>query len=366
MWAEAYRASCAEVSADVREDVSSSGATGEIVARGNSFHNFKNRLSDIDVKAILTALRMCPGLSALYLPYNNISDEGGVLLGKALGHQLDSIITLDVQHNSLGKEAGVAIAQGLQRNVSLCHLTLAGNPLGGHCSAALGAALRQNMSLTVLDLFNTNMDIRSLVQVVRSLEVNKGLSSLNIGRPLLNGVGEVECVVNHLSIALQSNTTLEELHMAYFGLVDDNLQTLVLALCGSAVTTLSIKGNKLSQDAGQLLARLLDRRHDFRSLDASCNRLRDTGAQALAKGLAHHPQLRSLGIENCTMGECGLVSILDSLKSCAMLRRLTLWGNDITPGVASALTATFFDLCEVDHIDVGVEEQDGQLVAYRA
>ncbi|KAG5478393.1 hypothetical protein GH5_05328 [Leishmania sp. Ghana 2012 LV757] len=366
MWSEAYRSACAEVSADVREDVSSSGATGELMIRGNSFENFKNRVSDTDLQAMVTALRMYPGISAVYLPYNNISDEGGVLLGKALGHQLDGIITLDVQHNSLGAEAGEAIAQGLQRNNSLCHVTLAGNPLGGRCGAAFGKALRQNTSLSVLNLFNTDLDMPALVQICRSLEVNKGLSSLNIGRPLLHGVDEVESVVNHLSIALQRNSTLEELHMAYFGLVDDYLQTLVQALCGSAVTTLCIKGNKLSQDAGQLLARLLDRRHDFRSLDVSCNRLCDGGAEAIAKGVAHHPQLELLGAASCTIGERGLLVLVESLKSCATLRRLTIWGNDVTPAVASALSATFFDLGELDHIDVGVAEQDGQLVAYRA
>ncbi|CAM36524.1 conserved hypothetical protein [Leishmania braziliensis MHOM/BR/75/M2904] len=366
MWVEAYRAACAEVHTDMREDISSSGATGELIVRGNTFQNFKNRVCDTDVHAIVAALSMYPGMSALYLPYNNISDEGGLLLGKALGHQLSSIITLDVQYNSLGTEAGVAIAQGLQRNDSLCHVTLAGNPLGGHCGAALGEALRQNMNLAVLDLFNTDLDMTALVHISRALEVNKGLSSLNIGRPLLHGVVEVASVVNHLSIALQRNSTLEELHMAYFGLVDDCLQTLVLALCGSAVTALCIKGNKLSQDAGQLLARLLDRRHDFRSLDVSCNRLRDAGAEALAKGVAHHPQLESLEFESCTISEHGLVVLIESLRSCATLRRLTLWGNAVTPAVASALTAVFCDLRELDHIDVGIAEEDGQLVAYRA
>ncbi|KAG5478604.1 hypothetical protein LSCM1_06007 [Leishmania martiniquensis] len=366
MWQEAYRAACAEVSADVREDVSSSGATGELMVRGNSFENFKNRLSDTDVQVMMTALHMCPGMSALYLPYNNISDKGGVLLGKALGHQLGSIISLDLQYNSLGTEAGVAIAQGLQRNNSLCHVSLAGNPLGGSCGAALGKALRQSMCLAVLDLFNTELDMPALVQISRALEVNKGLSSLNIGRPLLRSVGEVESVVNHLSIALQRNTVLEELHMAYFGLVDDHLQTLVQALCGSSVTTFCIKGNRLSQDAGQLLARLLDRRHDFRSLDVSCNCLRDAGAEALAEGVTHHPQLECLAVASCTIGERGLVVLVEHLRGCATLRRLTIWGNHVTPTVASALSATFFDLCELDYIDVGVTERDGQMVAYRA
>ncbi|GET88657.1 hypothetical protein, conserved [Leishmania tarentolae] len=366
MWVEAYRAACAEVSADVREDVSSSGASGELIMRGNTFDNFKKRVNDIDVQAILETLRVCPGMSALYIPYNKITSEGGVLLGNALGHQLDSIITLDLQYNSLGAEAGVAIAQGLQRNDSLCHLMLAGNPLGGRCGAALGEALRQNMSLAVLDLFNTDLNMEALVHIVRSLEMNKGLSSLNIGRPLLRGDDELQSVVNHLSIALQRNSTLEELHMAYFGLVDDCLQTLVLALCRSAVTTLCIKGNKLSQDAGQLLARLLDRRHDFRNLDLSHNRLRDAGAEALAKGVAHHPKLESLCLESCTISERGLVVLVESLKSCATVRRLTLWGNDVTPAVASALTTTFCDLCELDQIDIGVVEQGGELVAYRA
>ncbi|KAK7198360.1 Leucine Rich repeat [Novymonas esmeraldas] len=366
MWVEAYRAACAEVSAEVREDVSSSGASGELVVRGNSFDNFKRRVSDTDVRAIVAALRVCPGLAALYLPYNNISDDGGALLGRALGHQLDTIITLDLQHNSLGPEAGVAIAEGLQRNDSLCHVMLAGNALTSRCGAAFGAALRVNVSLAVLDLYSTDMDMPALVHICHALGVNRGLLSLNIGRPLLHGVDELESVVHHLSTALQRNTTLEELHMAHFGLVDDCLQTLVLALCGSAVTTLNVRGNKLSQDAGRLLARLLDRRHDFRSIDVSCNRLCDAGAAALAKGLAHHPQLEALAMQSCSVGERGLVELVGGLTSCSGLRRLSLWGNDVTPAVASALTATFGDLCDMDQVDVGIAEQGGQLVAYRA
>lgn len=366
MWIDAYRAACAEVGAEVREDVGSSGATGELMVRGNSFDNFTHRLTDIDVQAILKALCGCPGMSSVYLPYNTITDAGGVLIGQALGHQLNAVITLDLQHNSLGPEAGVAIAEGLQHNTSLSHVTLAGNPLGGRLGEALGQALRRSVSLSVLDLFNTDLTMPALVQVCRALEANRGLACLNIGRPLLRGVSEVESVVNHLAVALQRNTTLEELSMAYFGLIDDNLQTLVLALCASAVTSLSVKGNKLSEDAGQLLARLLDRRHDFRHLDVSCNRLRDAGAEALTKGVAQHPQLASLAVESCSIGERGLVELIGGLKSCATLRRLSVWGNDVSPAVASALAATFGDLCDLDHIDVGVTEQDGLFVAYRA
>ncbi|KPI85486.1 hypothetical protein ABL78_5446 [Leptomonas seymouri] len=366
MWEGAYQAACCDVGAEVREDVSTSGSTGALAVRGNAFHNFSHRLTDKDVEAVVAALRGCPDVSSICFPYNSISDRGGVLLGEALSQHPDSLLTLDLQYNSLGPEAAVALARGVESSSSLYSLLLAGNALGGQCGLAFNAALRHNTTLTLLDLYNTDMGVQSLVPLCRALVENRSLVSLNIGRPLLHGPAEVASVVDHLSAALKSNNTLEELNVSYFGITDRELQALVLALCVSAVTALNLKGNKLSEDAGELLARLLDRRHDFRQLDVGCNRLRDKGARDLAKSMAQHLQLASLGVESCTIGEVGLITLIDGLRRCVALRQLKLWGNDVTPSVAQALSRTFGDLHKMEGVDFGVEQRDGEWVAYRS
>lgn len=365
MWEDAYCAACAEVGAAVRDDLRSGGTAGALTIPGNAAANFKNRLTDTDVAAVVAALRSCPGMSELCFPYNCIGEEGGVLLGEALGQHADALITLDLRHNHLGAAAAEAIANGVAANDSLCTLLLAGNPLGNACGPAFGAALRRTATLTHLDLANTEMGVAALVPLCRALEANRSLAALHLGRPLLRGPDDVASVIDHLAAALRTNTTLEELDLRHFGLTDGNLQALVVALCGSAVTSLGVRANKLSEDAGQLLGRLLQRRHDFRHLDISCNRLRDKGASDLAAGLAQHPQLTSLAVESCTMGEAGLVSLIAGLRSCAALRALTLWGNEITPGVAQALSRAFGDLRKMETVDFGIEQREGEWVAYR-
>lgn len=366
MWEETYTAACEDTGVAVRENVRLSGASGALTVRGNDFGNFTHRLTDADVEAIVAALRVCPTVSAVCLPYNVITDQGGVLLAEALTQHTNALEEVDLQHNTLGPESGMALAAALAANDSLSSLRLAGNALGGQCGSAFGASLRRNSTLAVLDLYNTDMTVQSLVPLCRSLEVNRGLVALNIGRPLLRGPDEVASVVEHLAAGLKGNTTLMDLDVSYFGLTDGDLQSLVVALCASAVTSLSVKSNKLSEDAGQLLAALLERRHDFRLLDVSCNRMRDRGAHDLAKGLAQHPHLSSLSVASCTMGEPGLVALVSALRSCAALRQLTLWGNTITPAVAEAIAKGFGDLRKMDKLDFGVEQRDGEWVAFRS
>lgn len=366
MWEDAYRDACTDVGAEMRDDLRTTGAAGDLTVRGNTFTNFSHRLTDADVAAVVAALRSCSTVSTICFPYNNISDRGGVLLGEVLAEHANVLLTLDLQHNRLGPDAAVALARGVERNDSVCKLLLAGNGLGNACGPAFAAALRHNVTLAVLDVYNTEMGLPALVPLCRALEANHSLVSLNVGRPLLRGPDEVTSVVDHISAALKSNHTLEDLRLDFFGITDGDLQALVVALCGSAVTTLSVKGNKLSEDAGQLLARLLERRENFRQLDVSCNRLRDRGACDLAKGVERHSQLISLHAESCTMGEAGLVALVAGLRSCAALRELTLWGNDVTPGVAQALSRAFGDLHKIERVDFGIEQRDGEWVAYRS
>lgn len=366
MWEETYTAACEDAGVEVREDLLQAGASGILTVRGNDFSNFNRRLTDADLEAVVAALRGCPTVSALCFPYNRISDRGGVLLGEAVAQHCNTLLTLDLQHNALGEHAGVALAKGVEGNDSVCTLLLAGNPLGGQCGLSFGSALRHNTTLRSLDLYNTEMNVQSLVPLCRALEANRGLVSLNIGRPLLRGPDEVTSVLDHLCAALRSNRTLEELDVSHFGITDSHLQVLAVALCSSAVVSLQLRGNKLSEDSGQLLAGLLDRRHDFRELDVSCNRLCDRGACELAKGVAQHPHLAALGMASCTVGENGLVALVAGLQSCAALRQLTLWGNDCTPAVAQALSRAFGDMRKIERVDFGVEQRDGEWLAYRS
>lgn len=366
MWRDAYQSACAAVGVEARETISSSCRDGCLFLAGNTFDRFTNRITDADLTILIDAAAVCPEVSEIRLPYNQITEVGGRKIAVALAQGLGQIMNLDLSYNSVGSETGCEIADALKANSSLVFLSLAGNPMGGLPGQHFAGVLALNHSLVSLNLYNTEMDMKGLVYLFNALKSSSSLTTLDVGRPLLHGPSEVASVVGHLSISLKQNTSLEKLSLDHFGITDSDAYLLVLALCTSTVRTLSLRGNELSQHSGHLFARLLDRRHDFVSLNLSCNRLRDAGATDLAKGILQHPRLEALFVDHCTIGEVGLTALIAALTTVVPLRRLLLWGNDITTMVAERLFAMYDNMEEVEQTDVQLYVSDGFLTAYKA
>lgn len=357
MWNESYHAACVECGISPRSDAVL--CESHLTIKGNTFENFKHRLQDEELKAICIAAASSSDLMGIELPYNTLTSIGGEILAKSFEcGAFESVSELDLTSNSIECEGAIALADSLKRNSCLMRLTLSGNPLGGGSGPAIGGMLRENMCLVKLDLAQCDLTMKDLVYIFGALEDNKTLVSLDVGRPLLINPDDVNYVAHHLALALRHNTTLCELGLSHCNLVDSNLQQLIPAFCSAGITRLSLRGNRLSQDGGEMLARLLERKQDFMALDVSNNRIRDVGASAIAKSICTHPRLQALYLENNTIGEKGLVTLANAVESSRSLVALSLWGNDFSGDSIpafyrikdrlSALTSVDFALYLVD------------------
>ncbi|EPY19411.1 hypothetical protein STCU_05423 [Strigomonas culicis] len=225
--------------------------------------------------------------------------------------------------------------------------------------------LATNACVTKLDLYNTDMDMKALVHITEALVHNETLLSLNIGKPLLSNPDDVNYVVHHLSLGLQRNTALCDLNLSHFNLTDIHLEMLLNPLCTCNIISLTLKGNKLSQDAGALLAKLLERKENFICLDVSYNRLRDKGSVSLAKSVKAHSRLRFLSLENNSMGTVGIKSMVDAVCACQTIETFLIWGNDFSDNVAPQIYDAKDRLETLSVCDIGLYEVGDQPSVYR-
>ncbi|EKG01462.1 hypothetical protein TCSYLVIO_007538 [Trypanosoma cruzi] len=364
MWRELYTSACADSAVTPRgELLALEGGTVRLC--GNTFGRFHQRVTDDEVVALSETCARLPLVAELHLEYNEVSSRGATALADAMRNGFRSLQYLDVSHNAIDAEGANALAAAATTHEALSTLLLRSNPIGGACGPFMEKLLqsddRGNSSLlATLDLENTEQDMKSLVHIARGLARNSTLTTLNLGRPLMNNPDDVACVVRHLALALKENTTLQTLGMSHFNITDDDLRLLCSSLRSSAVVCLSLKGNKLSQDSGETLATLLTQRADFISLDVTANRLRDVGAVSLASAVALHPGLRALHIGSNTIGGRGISAIAKAVETNTSLTSLRLWGNDFSDESVAELYALCGKIDSLPEKDISFYVVDGR------
>ncbi|PBJ68022.1 hypothetical protein BCY84_22613 [Trypanosoma cruzi cruzi] len=364
MWRELYTSACADSAVTPRgELLALEGGTVRLC--GNTFGRFHQRVTDDEVVALSETCARLPLVAELHLEYNEVSSRGATALADAMRNGFRSLQYLDLSHNAIDAEGANALAAAATNHEALSTLLLRSNPIGGACGPFMEKLLqsddRGNSSLlATLDIENTEQDTKSLVHIARGLARNSTLTTLNLGRPLMNNPDDVVCVVRHLALALKENTTLQTLGMSHFNITDDDLRLLCSSLRSSAVVCLSLKGNKLSQDSGETLATLLTQRADFISLDVTANRLRDVGAVSLASAVALHPGLRALHIGSNTIGGRGISAIAKAVETNTSLTSLRLWGNDFSDESVAELYALRGKIDSLPEKDISFYVVDGR------
>ncbi|RNF09659.1 leucine richcontaining 34 [Trypanosoma rangeli] len=343
MWGELYAGACADSGVAPRKEILALEG-GAVHLCGNTFDRHNQRLTDDEVVALAATCARLPLVAELHLGYNKVSSRGAAALADAMQGGFRSLQCLDLSHNAVDAEGANVIAAAAATHPSLSTLLLRGNPIGGGGGPLMEKLLRSDEGggsgvLATLDLENTEQDMKSLVHIARGLARNSTLTTLNLGRPLMSNPDDVACVARHLALALTGNTTLRSLGLGHFNLTDEDLSLLLSPLGNSAVVCLSLRGNKLSQESGATLAKLLTLRPDFVSLDVTANRLRDVGAASLAAAVALHPGLRALHIASNTIGGRGISAIAKAVETNTSLASLRLWGNDFSDASVAELYA---------------------------
>jgi len=240
-----------------------------IKLNGNSKELFNKRVEYMQVFALSEALHEYQHLTYLDLSYNNLDDAGVATIARLLRFN-KSLKQLDLEGNNISPDGAAKITEVLieedAAGAGLEVLNMSHNAIGEGGGQAMAEMLEVNQSLRVLDLGNTELGMRSLVALATSLNHhNRSLHYLNVDNPHLQSIQEEASL--HFTRMLAVNDTLRCLKFAKHSMRDHGCLTMVSygMVTNCRLTTLDLRCNALTEEAGAPLARLLTENSILRS-----------------------------------------------------------------------------------------------------
>mmetsp|Transcript_8580 Transcript_8580/g.14797 ORF Transcript_8580/g.14797 Transcript_8580/m.14797 type:complete len:406 (-) Transcript_8580:191-1408(-) len=359
---EAYGEKCRDFLCEpvkpVLDAIAAAKARGEVLKtiklNGNSKDLFNNRVEYMQVFALAEALHDNKHVTHLDLSYNNIDDAGVSTLSRLLKFN-QSLKELDLEGNNISPEGAKKLAETLSEDngggAGIEFLNLNFNPIAEEGGQAMAKMLRENDMLRVLNIANTDLGMKSLVTIATALnEANRTLISLNIENPQLSSQTEEGTL--HFARMLAVNDVLQHVYFGKHVMRDFGCDTLVCygLVNNEVLTTLDLRCNKLTEDSGATLARLLAENNTITSLNVASNALRDNGAAKIAAALPHNKKLTYLDLSFNGLEEKGLLAVAEGLRFNSTLGTVRLWGNTFSP----LSSKSWFDL--IDEKVVGHED----------
>ena len=204
----------------------------------------------------------------------------------------------------------------------------------------------------------------SLSLLIQKMKLNDG----SLQKCMLGGRGLEHKDLTELGEALETNSTVVELHLQSNGIDDLGLQTVARAFAqpGLMVSILSLWDNAISDLGIIALADALKTNTKVHTLNLNANRIGDAGAQALATLLSSNAHLTTLHLAENQIHDAGVVAITKALSANVTLTYLDLGKNPFSPKVGAALIATLeinFRLSTVNLEDTAIPHS--QLVQIR-
>jgi Ran GTPase-activating protein (RanGAP) involved in mRNA processing and transport len=248
---------------------------------------------------------------------------------QALGRR-PTLTKLGICHCLLGRDEARLLGMALCNIPSLQSLDLASNRLGSAELTELAPALYHNTSIKVLDMsYNILNDMESAELLRDILRRNKTITTLDLsGNAFGRSAGAVDCITEGLG----GNSTLLKIHLSSCDLRDGDVAPLAQAL-GSRNTTLqqlTLDGNSItSTGVGVLLEAMEQSSNCITDLDLPRNPIGNEGASLLARSLGNNalPNLTSLSLYYCSIGDDGFIALVSALEQNTSLLQLDLGYN---------------------------------------
>ena len=316
---------------------------------GNSKILFNHRIDSPQATALAAALVHDIHVRLLDLSYNRIGDEGVAALASLL-EENPRITNVLLASNQIGDDGVAHLARALSSGrSSLTQLVLAGNPnIRDDGVQLLAEAMRTSSTLTMLDLSHTSVGMVGLMALYATIfecrDTALALESLRLDAPAFRrGVGGVsERCTPQLAAALAQCQNLKELSLAQFDMDHVELRRLVDEAFAHApgVVSLSLRSNRLSRDAGPVLADLIKHCTQLEELDLAGNLIDDHGVTALCQAmidLGPECAIWRLDLRSNDLTDLGLEAVLETIAQCPTLQYVQLWGNRFGPSASETL-----------------------------
>ena len=264
----------------------------------------KQKLSQIDSKAMITLLRVIRTLKVINLENNNIDEDAATELAGHL-HCNNILEQLWLRGNELYDKGASVVLQSLHNLSTLLILDLSYNHLSSESADGIAVVVGNNCSLQQLWLDGNELLTRGVVRIASAL---KKLSSLRILSLCSNGI--TDDAAEEISNVITNNTLLVDL------LLGNN------QLESKGVCTIAVAIRKL---------------FDLRKLDLSNNHITPGVTEELAVTLSNCMNLKQLFLNDNMLGTEGTIKIANALKCINTLQVLTLSNNNITESAADVL-----------------------------
>ena len=225
------------------------GCTGVFLSKQH------DKISDNDVRRLLRRLEGNDEIHTLVLS-GGLSRLGADALGNLLQSGTSALAALDLGNSELDDVAVKAIARGLGNNTVVHTLTLQGNKIGPSGAVALAAALPNASALHTLDLQDNvvgSAGAKAFATALSAAEAPLALKTLMLGG---NGIGDKS--VTHLAGVFQQNGPLKVLDLSKNRLSAEAGEVLAEALeTNHVLSEVSLIGNEIPHDVMQRTSKWL-------------------------------------------------------------------------------------------------------------
>ena len=382
-------------------------ATGATIifemALTENLHKFiisHNNIND-NVEFLETFLSRNTSLEELDFSHNNLQAAGAIKVCRA---NLSKLTGFNISHNDITIDAADDIGAFLSHNTKLRKLDLSGNDLQAigytsifkkfqimsnlvslnisHSSVIKEAAdelatfLLHNTSLQELDLTCNQLAPSDIVKIYSGMKNISNLITFNISQNI-----NTDKAIDELTNVLLRNISLQEIELSYTNMsASDTVKILSGMKNTLTLVTFNISHNIITDEAAEDIGTVLSHNNKLQSLDLSynyfksegfvkifeclknimylrklnisCNEIKATAADSIATVLSHNSKLEELDLGNNLLQTAGIIIIVKSLRCISSLKKLCINGNMITDEAADDIAVVLSQNIKLEVLDI--------------
>ena len=293
------------------------------------------KLDQISYSALGYLLERCRGiLKFIRLRYCDIGNEGcRILLHSLLSHHDNSYSSefeLNLNGNDITHKSCSLIASLLSSNYPITKLTVGANNLSSSTDIIF-KSLHHNTVLTELLLWNTSLRSSDMQSLGQMLTSNNTLSVMDISN---NDIGPDGCQY----LADCRNISLNKLIIRWCNLRVSGADKIGIMLCHSSITSVDLSANSIGDVGMVKLVEHLKSNKTIKHLDLWGNGITSNGASHLRKLFSlNHTTVNSIELGDNPLKDEGVDLILQSIT--INMEYVGLYNTEITSSCSSVSTA---------------------------
>ena len=250
---------------------------------------------------------------------HSVDKYTAVLFSECLKNN-DTLQELALYNVEVTSEGAKEIAKALKVNKTLQKLDISYHHIRNDGAIAISEALKDNTTLQELNMAGTGINFNGITQILNDMQANTALLKIDISYNFLEygrNVNDVAAVSSYI----QSNSTLQELNLAFTGV---QIEEVMKALHkNNTLTKLVISGNSCDC-LGMVINECLQQNTTLVELDVSKCGMIVADAEKISEAIQNNTTLQKLNISSNRLFDFNKVEFRECLKVKFPLKELNL------------------------------------------